>query len=259
MCALISMAVFSTPQNGKDKYLRQTLSSLSQTVDFSRHKLGVSVNGHTEETLEILDDFEEIITYKFFNDGNIGTANAINKIWQLREQGQHAIKMDDDIYIHANGWVDELEEVVRIDPTIGQAALKRTDIWENVNHENLFYKTTLYQLPHKVGERWVTVEITNHCIGSCVLHSSALLDKVGFLRQPDKYGLDDTIMSKVSQLAGFKNVFLPHIYIKHLDVSPPKEWQAEKEKMVNESWEQYGRLIKGYTDGTIPLYYNPYI
>ncbi len=255
---LIGMAVHCTEQNKRDQYLERTLEGLQNTVDLEKHRLGVSVNGSTKRTLEILEYYSSIIFYKVFNDTNIGTAESVNKIWRNRKEGEAAIKMDDDIFIYSKGWVEELEEVVARDPSIGQAALKRTDLWENVSHENPFYRTTLCQLPHKVGDRWIVVEVTNHCIGSCVLHSSSLLDKVGYLKQPSTYGLDDTIMSKRSQLAGFKNVFLPHILIDHLENSPPKDWQAEKERVVSESWEEYGRLVKGYIDGTVPIYYNPF-
>lgn len=256
--ALIGMAVYCTEQNQRDKHLVKTLHGLAKTVDFTRHSLGVSVNGFTDETLNTLDNFESIIKYKSFNVSNLGTAEAVNKVWQNKRPGEHCIKMDDDIYIHSKDWIEELEEVVGRDPAIGQVALKRNDLWENTKHENEFYRTTLHQLPHQPGQRWIIVERTNHCIGSCVLHSAQLLAQVGYLKQPSTYGLDDTLMSMRSRLAGFKNVFLPHIVIDHLEGSPVKEWQDEKNAVVNSSWAEYNRLVSLYETNPQSIYYNPF-
>jgi GT2 family glycosyltransferase len=261
--SLIAMAVYSTETNGKDDCLQRTLQSLLDTVDFDRHRLMISVNGCTQRTREILGGFSRQtynprMIYRIIeNNSNLGTAEAINKVWQRREKGEHCVKMDDDVVIHNKGWLDELEEAIRRDPSIGQAALKRKDLWENPFHENEFYRSSLYMLPHEPGQRWIIAEEVKHCIGTCVLHSSALLDKVGFLKQPAQYGLDDSLMSYRSRLAGFKNVFLPHIHIDHIDPGGGDytEW---KNKVATESFPEYHNLLAGYKDGSIPLYYNPF-
>lgn len=255
--SLIGMVVYCTEESNKDEHFKKTLQGLSETVDFSKHELGISINGHTEKTLETIKHFDDIITYKYLNGINLGTSEAINKVLRNRKSGQHFVKIDDDIYVHDNGWLEQFEEVVYIDETIGQCAAKRNDLWENVSHENPFYRTTLYQLPHKAGDRWVTVEITNHCIGSLVLHSSNMLDRTGYFLQPSKYGGDDSLFSHRSQKAGFKNVFLPHIAIDHLD-NPSKEWQSKKEKMFHDAGGEFYRLRSGILNGEIPYYYNPY-
>jgi len=257
--ALIGMCIYCTDKNKRDPYLYKALQGLVETVDFSKHTLGVSVNGHTEETLRTLDFFKDIITYKYINNKNIGTSEAVNKVLKHRKAGQHFTKIDDDMYIHDKGWLDQFEEVVTIDPSIAQCGVKRVDVWENVYHENPFYRTTLYQLPHKQGDRWIVVEVSNHIIGSCILHSSLLLDKVGYFQQITSYGMDDSLMSYRSQKAGFKNVFLPHVVVEHLDVSPPLEWHNEKMKMINDAGSEYFRLRDGIVKGEISYYYNPYI
>ena len=50
--SLIAMAVYCTALNNRDSYFHKTLEGLSETVDFSKHRLGISINGHTEETLD---------------------------------------------------------------------------------------------------------------------------------------------------------------------------------------------------------------
>lgn len=228
MCALIAMAIFSTEENKKDKCLEQTLASLARTVDFTRHRLMLSVNAYTEETKAILLTYQNITSKVIWNGENLGTARAINKAWSLREPGEHCVKMDDDIVINDHiGWLDEMEEAVRRDPLIGQIGLKRKDCWENVNHPDPEYKSELIQLQHVPGERWMIVEKANHIIGSCVLHSSALIDKAGALYQPSLYGYDDVIMSWRTRAAGFYSCFLPHVPIDHVDEgkTPYQDWK----------------------------------
>lgn len=251
--SLIALCCFSTKENGKDEYLEKTLNSLKETVDFSKHRLQVSVNGFTIKTVELLAN-ADFIEKVYWNETNIGTAKGINKVWANRCPKEHCHKIDDDIETHYKGWLDELEEVLEKDHTIGQAGLKRHDLWENPAHENEFYRSKLIMLPHTAGERWVVCEEVNHVMGSSALHSYRLLDKVGGLVQPKCYGLDDALMSARSKLAGFKNVFLPHIPIAHLDTGSTP-YQKEKENIASQSWGEYHRLLEGYNNGTISLYH----
>ena len=66
--------------------------------------------------------------------------------------------MDDDVVIHYAGWIDEMEEVLRRDLSIGIVGLKRKDCIENVNHTDPYYRVHFMQLPHEPYERWVIVE-----------------------------------------------------------------------------------------------------
>ena len=80
--SIIAMAVYSTPENQKDQYLDKTLQSLMDSVDFTKHRLMLSVNAYTPITQLIFKKYKDIITEVIYNDTNIGTAEAINKIWQ---------------------------------------------------------------------------------------------------------------------------------------------------------------------------------
>jgi GT2 family glycosyltransferase len=256
--ALIAMAVYSTQENKKDDCLFKTLFSLRETVILGgSSRLILSVNSATETTRTILSDFQSIIEKVIWNDKNLGTAEAINKAWNLRTVREDCVKMDDDVRIYEKGWLYELEEAVRRDSMIGQVGLKRKDLWECPSHENPFYKSDLQMLPHQPGEKWMVAESVNHVMGTCVLHSSALLDKVGYLYQPGVYGFDDSFMSLRSKLAGFKNVFLPHIDIDHIDRggTPYQSW---KEDQASSQWKEYHQIKKEFETGQRPLYYNPF-
>lgn len=248
------MAIFSTHENGKDDCLEKTLDSLERTVDFKRHRLAISVNAQTIATRALLMFYKKIFTEVFYNDGNLGTARAINKVWALRNPGEHCIKMDDDIIMYAPGWIDQMESAIASDPKIGQVGLKRKDCWENPDHTSDDFKSTLKMLPHTPGHPWQYVEIVKHVIGSCVMHSSALLDKVGYLYQPSLYGYDDVIMSHRTHLAGFYSCFLPHINIDHIDPGQT-EYQGWKERHAGEHTQEMIALVREMYNGTKPIYY----
>jgi len=267
--ALISMAVYCTEENQKDELLKETLRSLSNTVDFTKNRLILSVNSETKKTRDIIYrygynsiqgsgvTYQPIASQIIYNDTNIGTAEAINKAWQFRKEGENCIKMDDDVVIYSSGWVEQMEESIARAPQIGIIGLKRKDCIESVEHEDEYFRSKLWQLPHIGGQRWVNVEEVHHVMGTCQMYSSALLDKIGYLYQPKLYGWDDVLASARSRAAGFKNVFLPHIEIDHIDEGKTP-YQAWKEKHAGEDFPLIHKLMDGYKNGTEPIYYNPF-
>lgn len=265
MCALISMAVYDTAENKRTKYTERTLQSLLETVDFRKHRLFISDNGSCPETFKVYDDFIGAFHCKYDlgnlqiiqNGKNLGTAEAVNMGWKHRKPGEHCVKMDNDVVIHYNGWLDELEEAVNRDPLIGQIGLKRKDCWEHPKHENDDFRSQLIQLPHSPGQTWIMVEKVKHVIGTCVLHSSNLLDQVGMLRQLSLYGYDDVIMSHRSHIAGYYNCFLPHINIDHIDTGQT-EYQNWKEKHSGEQTQKVIDLVHRMYRKEESIYYNPF-
>lgn len=255
--ALIGMAVYSTEDNGKDEFLRRTLESLRDTVDFSKHRLILSVNAQTDKTHKTFYVHNDIISEIIYNDTNIGTAEAINKAWKTRQEGENAIKMDDDVVIYQEGWIEEMEEAIRRDNTIGIIGLKRKDCWENPDHPDGNYKSTLIMLPHESGEKWMIVEQVKHVIGTCQMYSDALLTKIGYLYQPKLYGFDDVLAAARSHKAGFKNVFLPHIEIDHIDPGGTL-YQKWKEDHAGECWKEVNQALSGYASDLQSIYYNPF-
>lgn len=259
------MAVYSTKENDKDKYLYETLSSLALTVNAKNHRIILSVNSFTEETKRIITMFSnktistsgiDLISEVIWNDTNLGTAEAINLAWKKRLPGEHCIKMDDDVVVHYSGWVEEMEEAINRDKTIGQVGLKRKDLIESPERTD-HYRSELLMLPHKPGEKWIIAEKVNHVMGTCVMHSSALLDRVGYLYQPSLYGFDDVLMSIRARIAGFKSVFLPYINIDHIDAgaTPFQKW---KEDHASKQWQSYHDTVKKYHSDIKSIYYNPY-
>jgi GT2 family glycosyltransferase len=255
------MAVFDTEENKRSDYTRRTLRGLRDSVDWSKHRLIVVDNASCEETKDLLKSYANAWPHMtvITNKKNLGTAEAINLAWRLRNPGEHCIKIDNDIIIkNCSDWVEQLEEVVELDAVIGQVGLKRVDCIETTTNPNAFYRSTLRQLRHEPGKRWVVVEAQFHVMGSCVLHSSALLERIGYLYQIGVYGFDDSFMSYRARIAGFDTVMLPHIVIAHIDTGD-NPYQKIKEAQANDVWSAglYQKTLKYYQE-TKDVKYDPY-
>jgi GT2 family glycosyltransferase len=254
---LIGMAVYSTEENKKDECLRRTLESLDRTVDFTKHKLMLSVNASTQETKEILHYHRDIISKVFWNDTNLGTAEAINLVWKEREEGQHCVKADDDFIVEEVGWLDRMVRCIEREPNIGIIGLKRTDVWEHDRHEDPYYRSEFMHLPHEPGQEWLLIEKVRHVIGTCQLYNSAFLDKIGYLYQPSKYGYDDVLASWRAFKAGMITCFYPYTSIHHIDPgnTPYQDW---KHRHSGEVTMEVIRIKDQYMSGERSIYYNPF-
>lgn len=263
--ALIAMAVYDTEENKRTNYTKRTIESLLNTVDFTKHRLFIIDNNSCQETKDLFQKLASVFSMqeKDFNiptlitiNENVGTARAINAAWKYRKPGEHAIKMDNDVVINYNeGWVDEMEAAINRDPSLGQVGLKRKDCWEYPTHPEMEWRSELIMLPHTPGEKWIVVEKSKHIIGTCVMHSSNLLDKVGYLFQPGLYGYDDVLMSWRSSIAGFKNVFLPHINIDHID-NGDTPYQGWKERHSGQYTRQVSDIVDQYISKQKSIYYD---
>lgn len=265
--ALIAMAVHDTEENGRSWMTKATLKSMVENIPAQGNRIFIIDNGSCEETKEILREFDSdyfvdvrgyditIIT----NPENAGTAAAINQAWQHRRPGEHAVKMDNDVTFgqNAKNWPAQLEEAIARDPEIGIVGLKRKDCIEHPNHENEFYRSKLYHLPHQPGECWIVGEQVHHVMGTCQMYSAALLDKIGYLYQPRLYGFDDVLAAARCMAAGFKNVFLPHIEIDHIDPGGT-DYTHWKQRHAGEDFRAMMVLRDQITRGEKPYYYNPY-
>lgn len=253
MSSLLIMACHDTAENGRSEYTTRTLECLFQTVDWSKHRLIVVDNNSCEQTKEFLSSgsWYELIT----NSENVGTARAINQGLKLRNPGETAIKIDNDVVINQIGWVEEMEQAITRDLSIGIIGLKRKDLAESPNSDISFYVSQLEMLPHQPGERWIIVELVHHVMGTCQMLSPALLERAGYYYQKSLYGLDDSDMSYRSKLLGFKNCFLSHIDIDHIDTGGDNysQWkQNEAGKVMHD----YGIMCQEYRDGIRSLYYD---
>lgn len=257
--ALVAMAVWDTEENGRTAFTRQTLRSLADTVDWSRHRLIVVDNGSCKATHDLYhvaaDWFEDFAVY--FNHANVGTARAVNRAWKDRVAGEHAVKMDNDVVIHDPGWLDRLCECVDRDPALGIVGLKRKDLAEHPFAADPNYRSELRFLPRKGLERHLVVERVRHVMGTCQLYSSRLLDRIGYLYQlGGLYGYDDCLAAVRCRVAGFYSAFYPHTEIDHVDpgTTPYQQWKHDRS---GEMTAAFDRVAAEYNAGTRPVYHGP--
>lgn len=253
--SLIIMCCHDTEENGRSEYTRKTMECLAFSVDWSKNRLVIVDNNSCEKTKSLINNWKlpewNVITLS----ENVGTAKGINLGIKLRKPNESICKIDNDVVIHHLGWVEEMEEVIKRDSSIGIVGLKRKDLAESPNSEHPFYRSELIMLPHESGQKWIVVEKVKHVMGTCQMLSNALLDKVGYYFQTGLYGLDDSDMSYRSELSGFKNVFLPHINIDHVDTGGDNYTQWKHEH-ASEQMAKWGEICEQYRNGTRELYYN---
>jgi len=265
--ALVACAVYDTTENGRTWMTEKTLESLAQTVDWNRHRLILVNNASCEASVKVMQQCSIPNTTILHNDSNVGTARAVNRAWQMRLPGEHCVKCDNDFVVAESGWLDKLEECIACEPRIGIAALKRTDLAEwpiqqggQEYKEHVEYKSKLVALPHKYrsDEPWLVVERVSHCIGTCQLYSSALLDKIGYLFQMGGlYSFDDGLAAIRAHVAGFWSVFYPHIGITHIDPGN-SEFTDWKCRYAGEMMDKFHQVKAEYLNGTRSIYHGPF-
>ncbi len=259
--ALIACVLFDPPGESRHRLLGDCLESLYRTVDWSRHRLILSDNGTTTQSE---DEFHGRMNgYNWpnctviRNGSNIGTARAANKAWQLRQPGEHCLKLDSDAVLHESGWLDKLEECIERDPRIGIIGLKRKDLDESpFARPGTWQHSQLKMLPHRKGEPWLIVERVNHVMGTCQLYNSALLDKIGYLVQMGTYGFDDSLAAIRCDLAGFYSCFYPHYVIDHPDPGKCQYTQWKRDE-AGRRMARYHQVVDEYKRGFRNIYSGP--
>lgn len=257
--ALLAISVFNTKVNNRAWLTEKTLESVAKTVDLRRHRV-VVVDDCSEpetETDAIYERMGKRLEYTLIKlPANLGTAKAINAGWLLRKPGEHCCKLDSDLVCEEPEWLDRLEDCVNRDPKMGVCGLKRIDCWEKPDRTDWF-RSELRMLPQTPPQRWLVVEVVNHCLSACALHSSTLLDRVGGLYQMGlRWGLDDSLMSARCSAVGMYSCFWTATLVSHLDPGGT-QYHRDKEAAVGSWFPLYHQLVKEYSNGTRDPYCDP--
>jgi len=254
--ALIAMAVYDTEENGRTDLTKKTLESLEDTVNLNHHQLFLIDNASWRSTKDLLARFKErnIKVQILTNTENIGTAKAINMAWAKADHDQPLVKMDNDVVIHSDTWVEEMMEALERDANIGIVGLKRKDL-EEAPWKTGWYQSILKMLPQQKGQRWIVVEKVDHVMGTCQMYSPALINKIGGLYQMEGlYGFDDALAAVRCKLAGFYSCFLPHIEIDHIDPGGT-DYTNWKVKYANQMTEAYNEAKINMQGGSMPIFF----
>ena len=181
------------------------LNSLQDTVDLDDVDLHVIDNGSTDGTAEWL------ATQAFCVDlleENIGCPSALNKVLlEWRKPGQHVIKMDNDVEILTQGWLEKwlsfLDNVPGV-AIIGGVGGHHLDTDDNY-------------LTEKNGHKYLAVSP----MGAFVIHSGAFMDRVGYfdvLAPNHLYGFEDNILVEKAQGLNWLRCILKEIQWKHRQI-----------------------------------------
>jgi GT2 family glycosyltransferase len=255
---LLSMAVFDTLENQRTPMTEETLISLGNTVNFAKHSLYVIDNASCQETKDLLKKYQAMMGFTLItNEENIGTARAINQALKFRKLGESAIKLDNDIKIHQRGWVDLMEEAIDREPIIGVLGLKRVDLLQTPNlPDGHWAQSHLFMCKQEPGQRWIVCEQAHDIMGTCIMMSGALLDKInGLVQLKSGYGFDDNLLCVRSLKAGFINCFLPAIDIEHIDNSGNTDYVLWKQKVAGEQMAEYNTMKNEYMNGTRDIFH----
>lgn len=238
--ALILMAVWDTEENQRTKHTVLTLQNLLHSVDRKTHRIVIIDNGSCKRTADLLDASGlEIIHLT----DNIGQARALNKGIALREPGEIVIRMDNDIVVWQTSWVENMEYVIKKDPSIALVSLKRTSAWEHPDNPDPAFRSRLEMLPHEDGEPWTVIEVADSVLGTCQAISPAFLDQIGYLYQMgSKWGFIDPILCAKAHALGYKTVYLPHVPIEYLEKDEGTPYQLWKQEQARELFPRFEKL-----------------
>lgn len=105
------------------EFTRQTLDSLHEHTSFP-HVVTVIDNHSTDGSREYLQEQKRLgrIDNLVLLDENVGVAKASNLAWSLVPEATHYLKLDNDIVLRKDGWLDEMVRVVDALPEVGVVA-----------------------------------------------------------------------------------------------------------------------------------------
>ncbi len=243
--ALIAIPVWDTVENDRTKYTIRTLHSLRERVNLNRHRVFIIDNNSCKATKDIFDRYKDIFTIITLEE-NIGIPRGANIGWQHMQPKEHCVRMDNDVVVNEDNWLDKMEDAIECDQSIGMLGLKRKDLPHVAENK-------LHILPHKIGQPWIMTEESGHIMGTCIMYNYRLIEKTGFQYFPKPYGYEDALGSLRSNLAGFKNAYLPAIDLDHIDVGGNKYTQ-DKIRQAQENAGIYLQLKADYESGKRNIY-----
>lgn len=259
---LIAIPIWNPQRDAYTDIAQQVLTNLLQNV--ARPQLDrviVSDNASCAEMHAIYSELgnKHANFSVIYNSHNLGIAEATNVAWRQATPDEIVVKMDSDCFIRTPGWPELVELVFAKDDSIGILGLKRRDCEESPTACG-FYRSKLFYLKRKKGERWVPLEEVNHVMGTCYAFHPKMRREFGYLMQPGSvYGFDDSLAAVRAHKLGYKTCFLPQIDIDHLD--PPNvhtnPYAIWKERHAGAHMAAYNNLRVKIESGEVSPYCEP--
>lgn len=128
---------------------------------------------------------------------NVGCPKALNIALEHREQGQHVVKIDNDVETLTHGWVEKTADLIE---SYKEQGMQLGLI--SAMYENIFRGRGAVKAPSHNGHG---VYSFSHAIGHALWHTGEFMDAVGHfdvLADDHLYGFEDNIMSVKAQALG---------------------------------------------------------
>ncbi len=195
----------------RPKTTKRCLEALFSHTDRSKFDLvGVNQNA-IPEVQEILYTYKKEFDGFWDNEFNTGIIFGNNQAMSLRRPGQSYIKLDDDVIILANNWLELFEKVLS-EKDIGTCLGRRPTFWLDMPGRFEYYKS----MP-KEERNGIWIEVSEGGLVGCWWGiKGEVLDQLGYLNESTNN--DDFDYWFRAHLAGWKSVYIPDAVCHQLDI-----------------------------------------
>lgn len=232
---------------------KATVGSIIKNTGFP-YRLILVDNASSGETRRYLEDASKNSKNIFLirNNENLGFIKAVNK--GISESNSEYICVMNNDTLAAEGWLNEIIEVLKSNPVIGivNPASNNFGIFPAKNE-------TLDEFAEKLktnAGKWIEL---NSCIGFCMVFKRELINKIGLF--DEIYGMgnfEDTDYSRKAQKLGLKCVMAKASYVWHAQNSSFRLLKRfdksfkENRKVFESRWGMPKRVlyIKAHSDGS---------
>ncbi len=195
----------------------------------------------TEDYLKNLKMIKDLKIILIRNDKNLGFVKAVNQ--GIRESSAPYVCIMNNDTIAADGWLEELIDVMEANPRIGLLNPSSNTSGQFPSGESI--DDYARRLKHFKG----SLQELHTCRGFCMLLRRSVLDKLGALDESYHFGyFDDTDYCKRAQGAGFRTARAKASYVYHREntsfsqLEDNKTLFAANEKIFFKRWGRHVRV-----------------
>ena len=196
------------------EYTKQTIESIKEYTDCN-YEIIIVDNASTDGTTEKLKNYPDIKVIE--NDENLGFPKAINQ-GILKAAGDYILLLNNDVVV-TKGWLNRMVEVITTNEKIGIVGPVSNSVSGFQLDKNAKYKSIeemhKYAGKLSVSKKGEIIEFPRVAF-LCTLIKKDVIDKIGGLDErftPGNFEDDDFCLR--SQLAGYKTVIAPDVFIHH--------------------------------------------
>ena len=155
------------------EFTKQSIESIIKHTKYP-YVLTVVDNGSSDGTKEYLLELKNkgVIKNLILLSENVGVAKASNIAWIIEPKAKYYLKLDNDIVVEKDGWLETMVETIEKIPQAGAVAY---------NFEPISYPLL------KINGILVRPKIRGNLGGACILIPRRTVEKIGYWR--DDYGL----------------------------------------------------------------------